>query len=250
MNLDLEGKCAIVTGGTRNLGRAVSSALLKEGANVIATYLQNAGAAREFESAIPAQQRSRLRILQLDASSNNACRTLCSRAESEFGKLDILVNNASANMSQPVDEITDADFDEILRNTLRSNIYMTRSAFVNMKKNGAGRIVNLSTTGVYTANPEELLYLCAKAGVEGATRAFARLGAPHGITVNAVAPHVIQSGMGLQTVSNDPSILSRIPLHRMGRVSELVSLVLFLASETCQYMTGQVINLSGGRLMN
>jgi 3-oxoacyl-[acyl-carrier protein] reductase len=126
---------------------------------------------------------------------------------------------------------------------------MTRAAFAVMKHAGGGRVVSISTAGVYTGNPDVLLYLCAKAGVEASTRAFARLGAPLGITVNAVAPHVIEAGMGLETISRDPTIPKRIPLGRIGRVDELVNLVLFLSSECCQYLTGQVVHLNGGRLM-
>lgn len=136
-----------------------------------------------------------------------------------------------------------------MHTTLRGVLYMSRAAFASMKSVGDGRIVNISTAGVYTGNPVELLYLCAKGGVEAATRAYARLGAPHRITVNAIAPHVITSGMGQETISKDSTILSRVPLGRMGRLEEFVNLVLFLSSQTCEYMTGQIIHLNGGRLM-
>ena len=249
MDLGLEGKCVIVTGGTRNLGKAISLGFLREGANVIASYLQNTASAEEFLSIIPLKQKDNIRIHKLDASSDMACRKICSIAQDEFGGLDALVNNAAAILIQDIDKITNKHFDEILRHTLRGTIYMMRAACKLMKQNGNGRIVNISSAGVYTGNPAELLYLCAKGGVEAATRAFARFGAPHKITANAVAPHVIDAGMGRDTISRDQAILDRIPLHRMGRLDEFVSLVLFLSSSICEYMTGQIIHFNGGRLM-
>lgn len=249
MNLNLEGKTIIVTGGTRNLGRAISLAFLNEGANVVAAYCQDSSAARELEKSVLPEQRNKLRTYKADVSSADACHRLCNVTQQEYGELDVLVNNAAVNRSSDPDSISDSDFDVIFRNTLRSTLYMTRAAFAIMKKVGGGRIVNISSAGVHTGNPEELLYLCAKAGVEASTRAFARLGSSYGITVNAIAPHVIAAGMGLETVSHNPSIVDRIPLKRLGNVDELVSLVLFLASERCEYLTGQVVHLNGGRLM-
>jgi 3-oxoacyl-[acyl-carrier protein] reductase len=248
MNLELREKSCIVTGGTRNLGRAVVLRLLQEGAKVVATFLRDHTSAKELVMAIPADRRSNLHVCNVDISADSGCNELCALAVEKFGRLDIVINNAAATIVQPPDEITDTDFDTIFHNTLRSTIYMSRAAFGAMKPDG-GRIVNMSTAGVYTANPNELLYICAKAGVEAATRAFARLGARRKITVNALAAHVISSGMGVHTVRMDPTILDRIPLRRMGRIDEFVSLVLCLASPTCEYMTGQVIHLNGGRLM-
>jgi 3-oxoacyl-[acyl-carrier protein] reductase len=249
MDLKLQEKCAVVTGGTRNLGRAISLGFLKEGANVVATYLRDTASAEDLLAAVPPDQKNNIRVHKLDVSSEAECREVCSVAKYEFGGLDVLVNNAAIIYHQSPDAITDEDFDLILHNTLRSTLYMTRASFASMKVLGGGRIVNISTAGVYTGNPVELLYLCAKGGVEVATRAFARLGASYGITVNAIAPHIIDAGMGKETVSRDPTILNRIPLNRMGRVEEFVNLVLFLSSSVCEYMTGQVVHLNGGRLM-
>jgi len=248
MELRLQGKSAIVTGGTRNLGREIVQAFLAEGAMVIASYRENDQSAAEFLNVTPPDKRPNLRICKLDVSSKHGCEQLCRMALEEFGKLDILVNNAAVLLTQEPSEITDGDFDWIMHNSLRSCVYMTRVAFEAMSRSG-GRIVNLSSAGVYTANPREMLYLCAKAGVEASTRAFARLGADKKITVNAIAPHIIDLGMGLDTLRTDPTILHRIPLRRIGRQAELVGLVLYLSSEISEYMTGQILHLNGGRLM-
>jgi 3-oxoacyl-[acyl-carrier protein] reductase len=249
MELGLKGKTVVVTGGTRNLGRSISLAFLLEGANVVTTYLHDDDAARDFLGAVPVSQKPNVIVRKCDASSAVACRDLCTDSIRHFGSFHVLVNSAALNRSQKPEDMSDEDFESIMRNTLRSTLYMTRAAFEVMKQQRGGRIINLSTAGVYTANPQELLYICAKAGVEAATRAFARYGAQFKITVNAVAPHVIASGMGLDTAKHDQSIVSRIPLGRMGRIEELVSLVLYLSSDICEYLTGQVIGLNGGRLM-
>lgn len=249
MNLGLKERCVIVTGGTRNLGRALSLGFLREGANVVATYLRDTASANALLEAVPLEARDRIRIHRLDVASNTECERVCEITHREFGGLNILINNAALILRQEPSTITDDDFDLILHNTLRGVIYMMRAASNVMKSHRGCRIVNISTAGVYTGNPVELLYLCAKGGVEAATRAYARWGAPRGITVNAVAPHVIDVGMGRDTSVQDPSILTRIPLRRMGRVDEFVNLVLFLASSTCEYMTGQILHLNGGRLM-
>jgi len=248
MDLRLKGKTCIVTGGTRNLGRAIVIGLLEEGAKVVTTFRDNRAAADELIENIPLGQRRNLRVHHIDISTTNGCRELCTSAHDQFGGVDVVINNAASTILQAPDAITDSDFDAVFRNTLRSTIYMSRAAFETMASNG-GRIVNMSTAGVYTANPNELLYICAKAGVEAATRAFARLGASRNITVNAIAAHVISSGMGTQTIRMDRTILDRIPLHRMGSIGELVRLTLFLASPVCEYMTGQIVHLNGGRLM-
>lgn len=249
MELRLHGKSVIVTGGTRNLGRGIVQGFLREGAMVVATYRENEESAAEFVNLLPPDQKPNLRVRKLDVSSARCCEQLCRAACEEFGKLDVLVNNAAVLVTQDPSRITDADFDWIMQNTLRSCLYMTQAAFSEMDHSGGGRIVNVSTAGVYTANPYEMLYLCAKAGVEASTRAFARLGASKKITVNAIAPHIIDSGMGLETLRRDPSIRERIPLGRIGREEELVGLVLYLSSEISEYMTGQVLHLNGGRLM-
>ena len=249
MDLMLKGKCVVVTGGTRNIGAAIVIAFLNEGANVVTTFRQNSKAAERFMVEVPSHLKHHFHVYNLDVSSDQGCRELCNAATREFGGLDVVVNNAAVNLHQRPEEVTDEGFDIVLHNTLRSTIYMMRAAFSIMQQRRKGRIVNISSAGVYAANPNELVYLCAKAGVEASTRSYARLGAPHGITVNAIAPHLIMTGMGVETLSRDPTILTRIPLGRAGRIDELVNLVLYLSSELSEYMTGQILHLNGGRLM-
>jgi 3-oxoacyl-[acyl-carrier protein] reductase len=248
MDLQLHNKVCIVTGGTRNLGRAIVVALIQEGAKVVATFRRNGSYVSEMLDSVPPSLMENIHVFKSDAGVAAECQNVCRVAVEKFGKLDVLINNAATNIVQPFEAISDSDFDFILHNTLRSVLYMSRATLGVMRTN-EGRIVNISSAGVFTANPNEMLYACAKAGVETATRSFARLGARQGITVNAVAAHVISSGMGGETIKADPTIIDRIPLGRMGHIEEFVSLVLYLASPLCRYMTGQVLHLNGGRLM-
>lgn len=249
MDIKLKGKVAIVTGGARNIGKAMVLGFLHEGAKVVTTDRPGVVSNEDFFKDIPKELKPNIRIFNIDISTDAGCKELHNKTVGEFGRLDILVNSAAIHISQSPEAITDEDFDRVLHNTLRSTLYMTRAAFSIMRKNRKGRIVNISSAVVYAGNPNELLYSSAKAGVEAATRAFARLGAPDGITVNAIAPHLIMTGMGLETLAKDPTIPTRIPLGRAGRVDELVSLVLYLSSEVSEYITGQVVPLNGGRLM-
>lgn len=249
MDLKLKEKVVIVTGGARNIGKAIVLGFLNEGAKVVTTDRPGVVSNEDFFQDIPEELKPNVRIFNIDISTDIGCRELHDKTVSEFGKLHILVNSAAVHISQSPEAITDEDFDKVLYNTLRSTIYMTRAAFSIMQKNKKGRIVNISSAVVYAGNPNELLYSSAKAGIEASARAFARLGAPDGITVNAIAPHLIMTGMGLETLAKDPSIPARIPLGRAGRVDELVNLVLYLSSDISEYITGQVIPLNGGRLM-
>lgn len=249
MDLKLKDKVILVTGGARNIGKAMVLGFLGEGAKVVTTDRPGVVSNEDFFKDIPEALKQNVRIFNIDISTSAGCKELCDATLREFGTIDVLVNSAAAHLSQPPTAITDEDFDRIMHNTLRGTIYMTRAVFPVMQKNKKGRVVNISSAVVYAGNPNELLYASAKAGVEAATRAFARLGASDGITVNAIAPHLIMTGMGLETLAKDPSIISRIPLGRAGRVDELVNLILYLSSELSEYVTGQVIPLNGGRLM-
>lgn len=246
MDLGLNRKCAIVTGGTKNIGEAITRSLLTEGAYVVTTYRSDHTAAERMQKKIPSELASRLIIKNLDVSCSANCDLLCQSAMDHFGRVDILVNNAALFLPQPIDAITDTSFDLILHNSLRSMLYMTRSAFNLMKTQKSGRIVNISTAGVYTANPNELLYLCAKAGIEAATRSFARLGGQSRVTINAIAPHVIESGMGLETLASDPTIVERIPLGRAGTIEEIAATVIFLCSNKLNISMDKSLGLTVG----
>jgi 3-oxoacyl-[acyl-carrier protein] reductase len=248
----LDGKRVIVTGGTKGIGVAIVRALLDEGASVITNYHENKSAAQTLVANVPTEHFPRLSAHMLDISSLDGANKLVLLAQAQLGGLDIVVNNAATlngDEARDVFNFTDKDFDRVFHTNLRGLFYLTRAAMALMIDSGTGRrIVNMSSTGVYTGNPREALYASSKAGVEAATRMFAALGAKHEITVNAVAPHVIQAGMALEK-SFQPETLSRIPLGRAGRAEEVAALVLFLCTEMSAFMTGTVVTMDGGRLV-
>lgn len=246
MKIDFKEKVVIVTGGTKNLGRALVEELLKNGAYVVVTYLQDDLSAEQMRSSLKMYS-EQLSIYKVDCSIKKETEELSIKINNKYGKIDVLINNAALMDVPSFDEINDSRFDLMMRHTLRSTIYMSLAVMSFMKK---GRIVNISSEGVSTGNPVELLYIAAKGGVDAVTRVFARYGGPKGITVNAVAPHVISSGMGNETIERDPSIISRIPIGRTGKIEEFVSLVMFLSSLESEYINGQVIHLNGGRIMH
>jgi 3-oxoacyl-[acyl-carrier protein] reductase len=246
MKVNLHGKIAIVTGGTKNLGKALVEELLKNGAHVVTTYLQDDISATTMKKDF-SMYSDKLSVHKIDCSIKSEVEKLCRDVYEDHGHIDILINNAALMDTPPFDEINDARFDMMMRNTLRSTIYMSIACLPYMKK---GRIVNISSEGVSTGNPLEILYIAAKGGVDAVTRVFSRYGSPKGITVNAVAPHLIDSGMGKETFKRDPLLLSRIPLARFGKIEEFVATVLFLSSDESEYINGQVIHLNGGRIMH
>lgn len=248
MYLKLENKCVLVTGGTRGLGSEIVRAFLGEGARVVTNYREDQASARKFLESLDDKYRHQLVVVRCDLTLERDAVKLVELAEAELGDLDVLVNNAARldDPSKDVFTFTDEDFDFIFHANLRGLFYITRAAIAIMTKRGKGRIVNMSSAGVYTANPKEALYACSKAGVEAATRAFAAIGAKKGVTVNAIAPHIFEAGMALEK-ARDPERLARIPLGRAGKPEELAALTLFLSSEVSAYITGTVVPIDGGR---
>src|SRR5579872_610905 len=250
MDLGLDGTRVIVTGGTKGLGGGIVRGFLREGARVITNYHRDVAAAQKLLASIPAEHFSRLSVFNKDISSPDEAVDLVQLAHVHFHGLDIMVNNA-AIIDDPREDpfiFTDREFDRVFHTNVKGLLHLSRAAMALMIPNGQGRIINLSSAGVHTGSPKELLYACSKGSVEAATRAFAAHGAKHNISVNAIAPHLIRSGMALSR-ANDPASLSRTPLGRPGEEEEVVDLVLFLASSLCSYMTGAIVPLDGGRLL-
>jgi len=248
MHLGLENKCVLVTGGTKGLGSAIVRALLREGARVVTNYHRDHAAAQALVDGMGSEYPHQLIACRLDVASREDAVELVRFAQRELGALDVLINNAALidDPEKDVFSFDDLDFDRIFHANLRGLFYVTRAAIAIMMTNRKGRIVNMSSAGVYTANPKEALYACSKAGVEAATRAFAAIGAKTGVTVNAIAPHLFEAGMALEK-SRDPERIARIPLGRAGKPEELAALALFLSSEVSSYITGTVVPIDGGR---
>jgi len=253
MNALLEGKNAIVTGGTRGIGRAIAEAFLREGARVVLTG-RNAEAAEATARALVAATGREVGAaigLAADLATADAA-TACVNAAVERldGRLDILVNNAGLTRDTMALRLDEEAWDAVLDTDLKAVFFCAKAALRPMLKARCGRIVNLSSVVALTGNAGQCNYAAAKAGVLGLTRALAREVASRNITVNAVAPGFVETDMtaGLSQEIRERA-LAAIPLGRIAQPAEIAEAVLFLASDRAAYITGQCLSVNGGLAM-
>ena len=245
----LDGKVAIVTGGSRGIGAEVGARLAEDGAAVVVSgrdgeRLQQT--VREWET----QGRAVIGVVA-DAASREDCERLVSTAKQHFGRIDVLVNNAGMTHDQLLVRMTDEDWDRVLEVNLRSAFLMTRAvskALVRQKS--GGRVINITSTAGAMGNAGQANYSAAKAGLIGFTKATARELAHWSILVNAVAPGLIETDMTKDLSSNArEALLAQVPLKRSGTAREVAEMVRFLAGDGATYITGQVFHVNGGLYM-
>ncbi len=237
---ELIGRTALVTGGSRGIGAAIALSLANAGADVAVNYLTHATEAQSVASKI--QQLGRRCIcIQADVSVAREVERLAAEAQTSLGEIDILVNNAGIARQQPLEEITERDWDELIDVNLKSCFLVTQAFLPAMRTRKWGRIINVSSVAAQIGGVVGPHYAASKAGMLGLTYYFARYLAKDGITVNAIAPALIETDM---TRGNVKASSSNIPLGRYGTVEEVADIALLLA--TNGYMTGQTINANGG----
>ena len=245
----LDGKVALVTGGSRGIGRAIAVALAREGAKVAINFAGNEKAAEETKALVE-QAGSEAILLKADVSDKDADAALIDTVIKTYGKIDILVNNAGITRDSLMLRMKEDDFDAVIDTNLRSVFYLTKAAAKSMMKKRTGRIINMSSVVGLTGNAGQVNYAAAKAGVLGVTKSAAKELASRGITVNAVAPGFIETDMtDVLSDTVKESLLHEIPLKRMGEPKDVANAVLFLASDQSAYITGQVIHVDGGLVM-
>ena len=245
----LDGKVALVTGGSRGIGRAIAVALAREGAKVAINFAGNEKAAEETKALVE-QAGSEAILLKADVSDKDADAALIDTVIKTYGKIDILVNNAGITRDSLMLRMKEDDFDAVIDTNLRSVFYLTKAAAKSMMKKRTGRIINMSSIVGLTGNAGQVNYAAAKAGVLGITKSAAKELASRGITVNAVAPGFIETDMtDVLSDTVKESLLHEIPLKRMGEPKDVANAVLFLASDQSAYITGQVIHVDGGLVM-
>jgi len=247
----LDGNIALVTGASRGLGRAIAIGFAREGADVVVNYLNNEKAAKETAAEITKLGR-RVCLIQADVTSRKDIQRMFKEAENHFNKIDILVNNAGINKRGWFEEITDEDWDLIMETNLRGPFVCSQEIFPIMIKNGGGRIINISSVASQYHGPKTVHYAVSKAGLNSLTKVLARYGAPHNIYINAVAPGLIltdQTRDEFESGAAEP-IINMTLLKRPGCEEDVVSACLALAENSQNYMTGQIMSVSGGAFLD
>ena len=247
--MDFTGKTAVVTGGSRGIGRAVCLELAKGGANVVLCYAGNEAAAAETVSACEALGAKALAI-KCDVADGEQVKALMDEAVKAFGRIDLLVNNAGNTRDGLLMMMKEADFDAVISANLRGTFLCMKAVARTMMKQRYGRIVNLSSVVGLRGNAGQVNYAASKAGVIGMTKSLAKELASRGVTVNAVAPGFIDTDMtAAMPEAAKTATLASIPMQRLGAPEDIAKAVAFLASDGAAYITGQVIAVDGGMAM-
>ena len=238
-------RIALVTGGTRGIGAAISVALKNLGHTVVANYGGNDEAAAAFSG------RTGIPVRKWDVGNTDACERELGAVAEEFGTVSILVNNAGITRDGMLHRMDAAKWDAVITTNLSSLFYMTRPVINGMRDQGWGRIINISSVNGIKGQMGQSNYSAAKAGVIGFTKAVAQENARKGITVNAVAPGYINTEM-VAAVREDVMnnvILPTIPIGRLGEADEIAATVAFLAGDEAAWITGATLNINGGQYM-
>lgn len=245
----LKGKTALITGGSRGIGRAIALKFAQNGADVAIIYSGNSCAAESVCRAA-AELGAKAIACQCDAERFGEAQGVCARVIADFGKIDILVNNAGITRDGLLLRMSEDDFDRVLGVNLKGAFNFTRHLARHLMKSPAGRVINISSVAGLTGNAGQANYAASKAGLVGLTKTAARELAARGVTCNAIAPGFIDTDMtGTLPAEVAERLKTRIPLGRAGGAEEVAELALFLASDRAAYITGEVIRIDGGMAM-
>ncbi|MBU3135563.1 3-oxoacyl-[acyl-carrier-protein] reductase [Clostridium gasigenes] len=245
----LKGKCAVVTGAAKGIGRSIALKYAKLGANLVINYRSSEEEAISLEKELK-ELGVEVLVVKADISNFNDANNLILIAKERFGSVDILVNNAGITRDGLVMRMKEEDFDRVIEVNLKGVFNCIRAVTPIMVKQKSGKVINMASVVGITGNAGQLNYCAAKAGVIGMTKSLARELGSRGINVNAIAPGFIQTDMTneLGEKAKD-AVMANIPLKRFGNVSDVAELAAFLASESASYITGQIISVDGGMSM-
>ena len=244
--ISLEGQVALVTGSSRGIGAVIAKRMAQAGARVALNYNASLDAAIAVKDQISASGGEAM-LIAGDVSDENQAEQAIKAVIQEFGQVDILVNNAGIHRDRLLMRMKPVDFDEVLQVNLRGAFLCTKYVMPQMIRQHYGRVINMSSVVGLTGNPGQANYAAAKAGLIGFTKAVAREVASRNVTVNAVAPGYIATGM-VEDLSEEQrnQILERIPMGRFGTSEDVAETILFLSSRAAGYLTGQVLTIDGG----
>jgi acetoacetyl-CoA reductase len=237
-------RVAIVTGGTRGIGEAISTALKDQGFTVVANYAGNEERAKAF------RDQTGIEAYRWDVGDHQACLEGCAQVAEEVGPIDVVVNNAGITRDGTLHKMSFDDWNEVMRINLGGCFNMAKACFPGMRERGWGRIVNIGSINGQAGQYGQVNYAAAKSGIHGFTKALAQEGAKFGVTVNAIAPGYIDTDM---VAAVPPPVLEKIvaiiPVGRLGQASEIARGVAFLCSEDAGFITGSTMSINGGQHM-
>jgi 3-oxoacyl-[acyl-carrier protein] reductase len=247
-------RVAIVTGGSRGIGKSIVESLFRIGCTVIFTYNSNEDSAKAIAETLNKDsvklENLAAHAVRLDVTDTAAVQAFVEQVQKDHGQIDILVNNAGITKDGLLMRMSEADWDAVLDTNLKSVYSMTKAVIRPMMSQKRGRIINITSVVALTGNPGQANYCASKAGVIGFTKSIAKEVASRGITVNAVAPGYIETDMtGKLNDAQRDALMSMIPLKRAGRPEDIANVVKFLASPDAEYITGQTLVVDGGMAM-
>ena len=237
-------RVALVTGGTRGIGEAISVALKDQGYTVVANYAGNDEAASKFSEA------TGIKTYKFDVSDYDACQAAVAQIESDVGPVEVLINNAGITRDGTMHKMSFQQWNEVIQTNLTSCFNMCHAVLNGMRERGFGRIVNIGSVNGQAGQYGQVNYAAAKSGIHGFTKALAQEGAAKGITVNAIAPGYIATDMVRAVPENVlEKIVQRIPVGRLGEANEIARGVLFLVADDAGFITGSTVSINGGQHM-
>lgn len=243
----LRDKIAVVTGGTRGIGRAIVFELVNQGAKVLFTYLKSDESAGIILDEVK-ELNGEAEAVKADVRDYAQARKVVEEAVNRFDRVDILVNNAGIIKDKALMMMEPSEWQEVIDTNLTGYFNMAKACIVTMMKQKSGNIVNISSVAGIVGTPRQVNYSSAKAGILGLTKSLAKEVASYNIRVNAVAPGYIETDM-TKDLKNKEDLLKRIPFGRFGKAEEVARIVSFLVSDNANYITGQVIKIDGGLAM-
>ena len=247
--MGLTGKCAVVTGASRGIGRAIALELASQGAKVVVNYSGSADKAQQVVEEIQANGGEAIAV-QANVASADSVQQLMQKALETYGSIDILVNNAGITRDNLLMRMKDDEWDDVMNTNLKGVFLCIKAVSRQMMKQRAGRIINISSIVGIAGNPGQANYVAAKAGVIGLTKTTAQELASRNILVNAIAPGFITTEMteGLPEELKQ-AMLKQIPLAKLGQPEDIAKAVVFFASDSANYITGQTLQVDGGMVM-